>query len=130
MVKQLRTLQLSLRPNFHDEIKLRDKTLEAITAIPECRLACMMPEQSLSSVINNVRGAIGMTSNAEPIPDQAMFVNCRFHRNHDRSGCPSGRYGFRGNQPGLRDILNDRSKKCYIWKKIGYRPWKHTDEEK
>ncbi|KAI0992453.1 hypothetical protein K3495_g15732 [Podosphaera aphanis] len=62
MVKKLRILQLSLRTNFQDEITLRDKILEAVTNVPECRLACMMPDEPLNDVINKIRGAIGMTT--------------------------------------------------------------------
>lgn len=57
MVK-LRTMQLCLRDNFQDEVTLKYKILEAVSNIPQCKPACLIPLQSLSAVINNIRGAI------------------------------------------------------------------------
>ncbi|KAI1003314.1 hypothetical protein K3495_g4891 [Podosphaera aphanis] len=128
MVKKLRILQLSLRTNFQDEITLRDKILEAVTNVPECHLACMMPDEPLNDVINKIRGAIGMTTSSEHKLDEAMFVNRKFHRNYDR-GQQNGNYGIKGRYNKNRKS-NDRDRKCYICKKHNCRSWKHTDDER
>ncbi|KAI1008095.1 hypothetical protein K3495_g137 [Podosphaera aphanis] len=130
MVKQLRTFQLSLRMNFQDEITLRDMILKAVTSVPECRLACMMPDDPLNDVINKIRGTIGMTTMSEHKPGEAMFVNRKFHRNHDR-GQQNGNYRIEGRHSDNKNSKsNHRDRRCYIRKKHNFRSWKHTDDER
>ncbi|KAI0996100.1 hypothetical protein K3495_g12079, partial [Podosphaera aphanis] len=130
MVKQLRKLQLSLRTNFQDVITLRDKILEAVTGVPDCRLACLMPDGPLNDVINKIQGAIGMTTRSEHKLDEAMFVSRKFHRNHDR-GQQNGTYGIeRRHSNNKNSKSNDRDRRCYICKRHNFRSWKHTDDER
>lgn len=128
MVKQLRKMQLCLRSNFQDEITLRDKILEAVSNTPECQSACLMPEESLSSMINNIRGAIGMSASHESNVDEAMFVNRKFH-NEKRNGFQNknSRFEQSYNQP--TKSFDPRIKRCYCCKKIGCRSWRHTEKE-
>ncbi|KHJ30253.1 hypothetical protein EV44_g3297 [Erysiphe necator] len=87
-----------------------------------------MPEESLSSVINNIRGAIGMSASHESNVDEAMFVNRKFH-NEKRNGFQNknSRFEKSYNQP--TKSFDPRIKRCYCCKKIGCRSWKHTEKE-
>ncbi|KAI1005356.1 hypothetical protein K3495_g2860 [Podosphaera aphanis] len=107
MVKQLRKMQLCLRSNFQDEIILRDKILEAVSSTPECQSACLMPDESLSSVINNIRSAIGMIQTHESNVDEAMFVNRTFHNQK--------RNGFHNQQNRFEQSDDQRSNYKIIW---------------
>ncbi|KAI0995046.1 hypothetical protein K3495_g13135 [Podosphaera aphanis] len=87
-----------------------------------------MPEQTLSATINNIRGAIGMTSKQKLNPDEIMFINRKVYHNKNGgySSNQSHSGGSHGDQP---QNFTNGVKRCYCCREVGCRSWNHSKEE-
>ncbi|KHJ31564.1 hypothetical protein EV44_g3446 [Erysiphe necator] len=75
LIEDLRTTQMALQSNFHDDTSFQNKLMTACQAHPACSIACSIPASSSVALINNLRSSISTYLAVENDKNQLQINN-------------------------------------------------------